>query len=262
MAEHVVEVKRQERAASSSAAASSTTPSAPQQKRTAPDIRASLAHGPPRKQAKLAGDRAARLFGVQTVAASSQSEAGEESAYAEARRAVEEFKQHCASLFKTLEDVEGFMKVYPHIKIHTWWAAHRQRFPVMAEVARAVLCITASSGNLERDFCNIRNVVTIRRSSLSPWMVEMLLLCHALHADPKRRLSPDDILALNKAEAEAAKPPRVTKRELLAALADLDVEHDEDAPEVSAVAQLTPWMSLAELVTVWDSEVEGMDLTV
>lgn len=257
MAEYVIQAQRKQTAAKSAASGATA---ASQQKRTEPDIRASLAAGPPRKQVKLAGNLAARLFGVQTGPAGNQPQGVQESAHAQARRLLQEYKDHCASLFTNLEDVSDFMTAYPHIKIHKWWAANRQRFPVMAQVARSVLCITASSGNLERDFCHVRDVVTIRRSSLSPWMVEMLLLTHALHGDPSRRLTPDDIPSLTPQEAEDERPPRVTKKDLAAALADFDVEDDEGAPEVSTVARLAPWMSLADLVQAWDADAEDMDV--
>jgi hypothetical protein len=55
-----------------------------------------------------------------------------------------------------------------------FWKQHQMEFPIMAETARRVLCITASSAQSERDFSAVGHTITDVRSLLSPYKVEAI----------------------------------------------------------------------------------------
>lgn len=49
-----------------------------------------------------------------------------------------------------------------------WWKLHQTAFPLMARVARRVLNIPATSGSSERVFSSAGNVISKKRTKLSP----------------------------------------------------------------------------------------------
>jgi len=53
-----------------------------------------------------------------------------------------------------------------------WWAEQADSYPVLSRVARAYLCIPATSAASERVFSTAGNIVTARRARLSPANVE------------------------------------------------------------------------------------------
>jgi len=57
-----------------------------------------------------------------------------------------------------------------------FWREHRRDFPVLSEVARRVLCISASSAQSERDFSCVGHTITDIRSRLSAEKVESIEL--------------------------------------------------------------------------------------
>jgi hypothetical protein len=64
----------------------------------------------------------------------------------------------------TLADSEG-----SHFSILAWWKHFGQvRFPVLARVARTVLCIPAASAKSENNFSDASNTVTDKRNLLKP----------------------------------------------------------------------------------------------
>lgn len=201
------------------------------------------------------------LFGM-TGGASTKDEV-EMTSYRRAQVLLDNYKKHCANLMGTRESAENFLSKYPHDAMHQWWGemAEKEGFHEIAVVARAVMSLTASSGNLERDFCSLKNIITPKRSSLLGWVVEMLLLCHAFQKMPHRKLKPEDVVVLRKEDVEAAKPPRFVDEEFIRALDELDVlrgDDDDDDPlfrlRVSDAGQLQNWSSLAEVVALWEKE--------
>lgn len=63
-----------------------------------------------------------------------------------------------------------------HITPLEFWKQQATEFPLMSEVARRVLCISASSAQSERDFSSVGRTITDARSRLSPKTVEALEL--------------------------------------------------------------------------------------
>lgn len=57
----------------------------------------------------------------------------------------------------------------------SWWAAHRHQFPVLARVARKVLCIPPTSAESERLFSACGDIVNEKRSRLSPENADILV---------------------------------------------------------------------------------------
>jgi len=63
-----------------------------------------------------------------------------------------------------------------HVTPLDFWKQHAAEFPLMSEVARRVLSISASSAQSERDFSSVGRTITDARSRLSPKTVESLEL--------------------------------------------------------------------------------------
>jgi len=57
-----------------------------------------------------------------------------------------------------------------------FWKENGREFPVLAEVARRILCISASSAQSERDFSAVSRTITDARSRLSLKTVEAMEL--------------------------------------------------------------------------------------
>ncbi|KAM8766859.1 E3 SUMO-protein ligase ZBED1-like [Acanthopagrus schlegelii] len=60
----------------------------------------------------------------------------------------------------------------------TWWEKNAARYPTLAELARSLLCIPATSTPSERLFSAAGNIVSKKRASLSPEHVDMLTFLH------------------------------------------------------------------------------------
>ena len=59
-----------------------------------------------------------------------------------------------------------------------WWKTRQLMFPKLAKVARAVLCIPATSSSSERNFSRAGLIVTDKRSRIAPEVVNNLLVIH------------------------------------------------------------------------------------
>ena len=57
-----------------------------------------------------------------------------------------------------------------------FWRDHKREYPVLSEVARRVLCISASAAQSERDFLCVGHTITDTRSRLSAEKVEAVEL--------------------------------------------------------------------------------------
>ena len=61
-------------------------------------------------------------------------------------------------------------------KLLTWWKNNAPNFPLMAKMARSVLCIPASSAESERVFSAASNTISEKRSHVLPDNLNDLLL--------------------------------------------------------------------------------------
>lgn len=59
-----------------------------------------------------------------------------------------------------------------------WWGMNQERFPTLAKLARFVLAIPATSAAAESAFSIGANVITARRSSLSPFNAGQIMFVH------------------------------------------------------------------------------------
>jgi hypothetical protein len=64
------------------------------------------------------------------------------------------------------------------VDVLAWWKAQASQLPLMAEMARKVLAIPASSSSSERVFSTSGDVVTAKRTNLDPATVERLVFYH------------------------------------------------------------------------------------
>ena len=58
----------------------------------------------------------------------------------------------------------------------SYWKANSAEYPLLAQIARRLFCISASSAQSERDFSSVGNTITDVRSRLSPEKVEAIEL--------------------------------------------------------------------------------------
>jgi len=65
-----------------------------------------------------------------------------------------------------------------NVDILAWWKTQEPVLPLLGEIARKYLCVTASSASAERLFSASGNVVTKLRSSLAPENLELLVYLH------------------------------------------------------------------------------------
>ena len=56
-----------------------------------------------------------------------------------------------------------------------WWSSRQRSLPLLAEVARAVLAVPATSGPSERIFSKAGPLVNKRRGALKPSNVDMMI---------------------------------------------------------------------------------------
>lgn len=66
-----------------------------------------------------------------------------------------------------------------HFDILSWWQDHAHLFPNIAQIARSILAIPASSAASERDFSCAGYVIQERRSQLKPSTVDDVLFLHS-----------------------------------------------------------------------------------
>ena len=214
--------------------------------------------GSSKKAAMAAVQRNPELYGV-TLVSGEEKEGDDQEELMSNRemveKEIEKYVKFCKDNYGTAEGLAGLMSSFPRTATHKWWGRHKETFPILFQVARAVLTITASSGNLERDFCDIKSLIPACRTSLSPWIAEMLLMCHSLQREIRNQLTPDDVLELDNSEVTAALPKRVTSADLAQALEGLDIDERERQgfEGVSDLDQLAPWMSVADLAQMWDN---------
>ena len=56
-----------------------------------------------------------------------------------------------------------------------WWSQHEERFPLLAKLAKTMLCIQGTSVPSERVFSTAGDIVTSQRSVLHPDHVDVLI---------------------------------------------------------------------------------------
>lgn len=85
-----------------------------------------------------------------------------------------------ASLQEQLKkEIEMYRKDGTTIALHDcpllWWKMHLMEYPLLANVAKQVLCIPGTSVPSERVFSTAGDVVSAQRATLSPENVDMLI---------------------------------------------------------------------------------------
>ena len=98
-------------------------------------------------------------------------------------------KQHQAKLKKNrniyaeqskieveMERYEGFSNPGRNVNVLEWWKAHQNVLPLLANQAKRVLAIPATSSKSERVFSTGGNFVTAKRNRLAPKKVENLIV--------------------------------------------------------------------------------------
>jgi hypothetical protein len=87
-------------------------------------------------------------------------------------------------------------------------------------------------------------------------MVEMLVWTNSQFR--VKALTPDDIIVLTDQEAEECKPARMKNREMIQSLSSLDTTTEDTEEDFTAnVGDAAPYMSVAELMTLFEGEWEG-----
>uniref|UniRef100_A0A1A7ZCN3 HAT C-terminal dimerisation domain-containing protein n=1 Tax=Nothobranchius furzeri TaxID=105023 RepID=A0A1A7ZCN3_NOTFU len=86
-------------------------------------------------------------------------------------------------------DESGFVReeILQYFQEHTspkstnplqWWKSNEARFPSLASLAKSYLCVPATSTPSERLFSSAGNIVSKKRTSLSPEHIDMLTFFH------------------------------------------------------------------------------------
>ena len=59
-----------------------------------------------------------------------------------------------------------------------WWGLHRDKYPVLSDIARRIYVIPASSAECERHFSSFRarHIITAQRSNMYPETVEAIAI--------------------------------------------------------------------------------------
>ena len=87
-----------------------------------------------------------------------------------------------------MEKAKQEMKLYLSLPIDTvmqqggqlaWWKEHQGQIPMMAKLAKYILCIPATSTPSERMFSKAGNLINKKRASLKPHKVDMMLFLNA-----------------------------------------------------------------------------------
>ncbi|KAF5387134.1 hypothetical protein D9615_002164 [Tricholomella constricta] len=81
-------------------------------------------------------------------------------------------RDELAEYYKLTQDPEDFMKCNPV----QWWTAHRAQFPNLFWLARDILSIPGSAVAVERIFSGGRDNISLRRASLHPETIRVLML--------------------------------------------------------------------------------------
>ena len=91
------------------------------------------------------------------------------------------------------DDIERYLKSYPSTPkekvtpeyIRNWWNLEKHEFPRMALVARDYLCIPLSEVDIERLFSMGKNVIGVKRYSMTDSTLHalMMLKCHTCKND-------------------------------------------------------------------------------
>ncbi|EXX50684.1 hypothetical protein RirG_268390 [Rhizophagus irregularis DAOM 197198w] len=58
-----------------------------------------------------------------------------------------------------------------------WWASQESQFPILSQLAKKYLAIPVTSATSEHLFSDAGNIMTIKRTNLSPSTFEHLIFC-------------------------------------------------------------------------------------
>ena len=86
------------------------------------------------------------------------------------------------TVIQTKSEIEKFVELastvpskYEGFDILLWWKTNQAQFPLLAKVARSILCIPASSAESERVFSAASNIVTEKRTRILPKNLDGLI---------------------------------------------------------------------------------------
>ena len=65
--------------------------------------------------------------------------------------------------------------------ILNFWQSQANAFPLLAKVAKIILCVPATSASSERTFSSAGRVLESRRNRLNPGTVDAILFLHSAH---------------------------------------------------------------------------------
>ena len=57
----------------------------------------------------------------------------------------------------------------------SWWKKNEKQLPLLAQIAKQVLCTPATSTPSERSFSKAGNLISVKRALLKPAKVDMIL---------------------------------------------------------------------------------------
>lgn len=119
-----------------------------------------------------------------------------------------------------MPDIERELKHYfdmpkPDAKVNIlqWWQSVRHTLPILAKVARGVLCIPAASSSSERVFSASGSIVSDKRHNLATSTTKKLTLikCNYDYIRPYMRIMLEQDEEYKQAQAEAPKKPETPK---------------------------------------------------
>ena len=79
---------------------------------------------------------------------------------------------------KAKDEVKGYREVEPLPLSEnplSWWMKHEESYPLLARQAKRYLCVPGTSVPSERVFSTVGDIITAKRSCLTPEHVDQLL---------------------------------------------------------------------------------------
>ena len=117
---------------------------------------------------------------------------------------IQQAEEDSVDIPPLLKEIEAYLKLpmIPDSKIDSfdlldWWKTHEKMFPILALIAKKVLCIVATSAESERCFKRSGDVVSRRRSNTLPSNVHILSFLNKNGLREKEEPIDDDAVSEN-----------------------------------------------------------------